>query len=131
MRLALGLGDFQEVGLGQAPRLPQDGAGNRNIVVPGEPADQFPGRVAERRQAMRQFRACFRFDLVNQTIEDVVEQPHMVLVEQARAIEEQCGDAPERLRPSPRRAMLDDVFQFRNKRRSSRHINKPTRTTPK
>ncbi len=50
MRLALGLGDLQQVGLGQAARLPQDRAGHQDIVVPGEPGDQFARRIAHRGQ---------------------------------------------------------------------------------
>jgi hypothetical protein len=54
----------------------------------------------------------------------------MVIVEQAGAFEEQGGDAPERVRPSPRRAMLDDIFQFRDQRWGSRHLQ-PTHTVQK
>jgi hypothetical protein len=128
MPQALGLGDLHKIGLGQAPRLPQDRAGNQNVVIPRQPADQFPGRVAERRQAQRQLRACFRFDLVDQAIEDVVEQPHMLVVVQARAFEKQCGDPLERLRASPRRPMLDNILQLRNEGWHRRHLQTYTGT---
>ena len=64
------------------------------------------GALLDRREPVRQFGARLGLDLLDQAAEDVVEQADMVVVEAARAVEEQRGDALQRLRPPLGRAVL-------------------------
>ena len=112
----------EEIAVGQARRLLQHRAGHRDIVVLGEAAHQPQRRVADRRQPVGQFRPRLGLDLVDQAAEDVVEQVDVIFIELAGAVQEQVGDLLQRLGPAFRGAALDDVFQFRDQRRSG-HLN--------
>ena len=80
----------------------------RRIDVPreqhqgGDSIDDFGRRVAKRRKSVRQLRPRFRFDLVDEAVEDVVEKLDVLIVEAIGTVEKKRGDAFERLRP-PRR----------------------------
>ena len=91
-------------------------AGHRDIVVLREPPHHFGRRVATgARRCDSSARALTSISTISR-VNTPIEQPDMVVVELARAVEEQRGDAPERLRPSLGRAVLDDLLQFRNER---------------
>jgi hypothetical protein len=125
MRLALGLGDVDQVGFAEPARLLQHRPGDRDVVVLGEPAHHLDRRIADRGEAIGELGARFRLDLGNQAAEHVVEQPDMVLVEPARPAQEECRDALERVGAPLGRAGLDDVFELRDRRRGSGHDSSP------
>ena len=102
MRLALGLRDVDEIGFGKPLRLLEHGTRDRDVVVPRETAHRLDRRIAERREPARQFGARLRLDLDDQSAEHQVEQPDMIVVEPARAVEKKGGHALERLRPAAR-----------------------------
>ena len=97
MRLALGLGDVDQIGFGKPSRMLQHRPGDRDVVVLGEPPHHLDRRIADRRKAIGEFRARLDFDLVDQAAEHVVEQTDVLLVEPARAVQEECRDALERV----------------------------------
>ena len=97
VRLALGLGDVDQIGFGEPARLLQHRAGDRDVVVLGEPPHHLDRRIADRREAIGQLRARLGLDLGDQAAEHVVEQADVVVVELARRRQEECGDALERL----------------------------------
>ncbi len=60
-------------------------------------------------------------DFLDQQPENVVEQIDMRVVEIVGAVEEQRGDALQRLGALAARAVLDDVFEFGNQREGGTH----------
>ena len=79
------------------------------------------GALATGASVLRHLGARLGLDLDDQAAEHVVEQPDMVFVEVRRAVEEQIGDALERLGALVLRAVLDDVFKLGDQRRGRRH----------
>ena len=114
MRLALGPGQFDQLGFLQPDGLREHRTGHRDVVVVRELAHQFDRRVGERRQRLRHFGARLGLDLDDQPAQHVVEQPDMIFVEVRRAVDEQIGDALDGRRPLVLRAVLDDVFKLGN-----------------
>ena len=76
MRLALGLGDMYEIGIGELGLLEQR-TGDRDIVALGELAHHAGRRVGDRRDAPRKFGQRLGLDLLDQIADDVVEQRDM------------------------------------------------------
>ena len=127
MRLALGLGDVDEIGFGQRRDCAAP-ARDRDVVVLGETAHHFRRRVGDRGEPMRQLGARLRFDLDDQAAEHVVEQADMVFVEPACAAQEKAV-----MRLSASRALaasrLDDIFKLGDQRGGSGHPQSSQRTT--
>ena len=120
MRLALGLGDIFEIGIGD-PRLLEHRPGNGNVVVLGERRHHAVRRIGHRRKPARQLGQRFGLDLLDQGADDVVEQRDVFVAVAARAVEKETGDATQRLGPLFRGAVLDDLFQFGKQRGGNAH----------
>jgi hypothetical protein len=112
MRLTLGLGDVEQIGLGKPPGFHENRAGHRDVVVARQPADHLERRIADRRQTASELGKGLGLDLDDQAAQHLVEQADMVLFELARAIDEEVGDAFQRLGTLGFRAMLQDVFEL-------------------
>ena len=97
MRLALGSRDADKVVLRQARRQLEHRSGDGDVVVLGKPAQYVDRRVAHRRETICQLGARFRFDLLDQNPEHVVEKADVLVVVAAGSIEKERGNAPERL----------------------------------
>ena len=95
--------------------------GHRDVVVAGERAHHAGRCVLRRGKAARQFGQGLGLDLFDQVADDVVKQRDMGIVEARGAVEEQAGDAPQRLGALLGGAMLDDIFQFGEQRGRSTH----------
>jgi hypothetical protein len=63
---------------------------------------------------MRQLHARVGIDFADQSVEHVPEQLDMIVIEPARTVGKEGGDAPQRLRSARRGAMPDHVVEFRN-----------------
>jgi hypothetical protein len=72
--------------------LLQDRAGDRDIVVLGEPAHRSDRRIADRRQPVRQLGARLGLDLLDQAREHAIEQRDVILFELVGAVEEERRD---------------------------------------
>src|SRR3974377_838208 len=120
MLLALALGDADEFRVGNV-RLLEYRAADLNIVVVREFGDDPGGRVRRRLKPARELRQLLLFDLGDQIADYVVENGHKPLCEGRSAVEEQSRNAAKRLGPLFRRAVLDDLFEFRKKRRGCSH----------
>ena len=129
MRLALGLGDVDQIGFLQPRRLREHRTGHRDVVVVRELAHQLGRRVRDRRERLRHFGARLGLDLDDQPAQHVVEQPDVIFVEVRRAVDEQIGDALDASRPLFLRAVLDDVFKLGNQRRRRGHSTIPAGRT--
>ena len=121
MRLPFGVRQFDQLWLLQPLRLRQHRTGHRDVFVMREVPHQSERRVRHRRQRVRHLGARLGLDLDDQPAQHVVEQPDVIFVEVRRAVDEQIGDAPDRHGPLVLRAVLDDVFEFRNQRGRRRH----------
>jgi hypothetical protein len=102
MRLTLVLGDVHQVGIGD-PCLLQYRTGNRDVVIPGERADDTGRRVSKWRDPAREFGKRLGFDLLDQAADDVVEQGDVLRVEAGSAVEKKGGNSAQRLRALFRR----------------------------
>ena len=125
MRLVLGSGNGDEIGLGQLPRPCEHRSCHRDIIVVCETPYHFGRYRAEWRQPVRQFGAELDLRPDDQPVEHQIEKAEMVVVELACAIEKKRSDAPERLRPSLGRAALDHLVQFRNEQGMRGHSQLP------
>ena len=114
MRLALGLGDVNEVSLVKPIGADEDGCGDGNFVVAGKSMDYLDRRIVDRREPAGEFRACLDLDFGRQPSDDIVEQPDMPVVELIRPLDEQVGDAAQRLDAFAARAALDRVLEFKD-----------------
>ena len=129
MRLALGPGDIDQVGVSQPRRLLQHRARHRDVVVLGEPPHRLDRRVADRRQAMGQFGPRLGLDLLDQAREDAVEQLDMLVVEVIGAVEKQRCDPLQGARATLGRAVLEHFLQFGNQRGGGGHSLDPAGST--
>ena len=120
MRLALALSDVHQIVLLQPLRAPENGTGDRCIIVPRQPADQFSRRFTQDSQPRREFRASIHVDLGSEAAEHIIEQLNVTLVQAGGAIGKKIRDSSECLGSTRARAALDHVLQFRNKW-STRH----------
>ena len=111
MRLALGLGDADQLGIGNT-RLLEHRLGDGHIVAAGEPGDDTDRRIGNRGEPAREFRQRLGLDFLDQIADDVVEDGDMLVVESGGAVEKQAGDAAQGFRPLLGRAVLDDIFQL-------------------
>jgi hypothetical protein len=116
VRLALGLGNIDEIGLGEPRRLLEHRAGDRDVVILREPPYHVDWRIADGCEPVGQLGTRLGLDLADQSAEHLVEQSDMIVVEPAGAIEKKGGDALERLGAPLGRAVLNHLFQFRNER---------------
>jgi hypothetical protein len=125
MRLALGPGNGDEIGLGKLPGLSKHWSRHGDIVVMRETPHRFGRRGGERRQSVRQFSAGFDLRTGDQATEYQIENTEMVVVETTRAVEKKRCNTPERRRPSLRRSVPDHLLQFREKRSVGGHPQLP------
>src|SRR5262249_55790887 len=116
MRLALGLGDVDEIGVGQSPGLLQYRPSDRDVVILGELAHDPERSIPARCQKVGEFGTCLALNFLDQGPEHVIENADMLLVEAARAFEEQVGDAPQGTGPPFGCSVLDDLLEFGNQR---------------
>ena len=112
MRLALLLRDIDEVGRGQAARLAEHRARDRDLVVMGELADDLVRRLVDRGKPLRQLRTRFRLHAGDHVGEDVVEQRDLLVVELLRLEQEQIGHPPQRIHPLVAGPVTDGVLQL-------------------
>jgi hypothetical protein len=125
MRLALGPGNDDEIGLGKLRGLSKHWSRHGDIVVMRETPHRFGRRGGERRQSVRQFGAGFGLRTGDQATEYQIENTEMVVVETTRAVEKKRCNTPERRRPSLRRSVPDHLLQFREKRSVGGHPQLP------
>lgn len=87
MRLAFGFGNMHQIAIGQ-PCLPQHGAGNFDVVIFGERADDTGRRIGNWRNAAREFGERLGFNLLDQASDDIIEKRDVRGIETRDAIEE-------------------------------------------
>ena len=104
--------DVDEIGFGQPRRELQYRSGDGDIVVIGEPAQQFDGSVADRRKMMRELGARLCLDLVDEQPEHVIKQLDMRIAVAACAVQKESRDTLERLDALLSRAALNDLFKL-------------------
>ena len=92
--LGLGIGDVDQIAVGEAGRLRQYRRCYRNVVIPGETPYDVDGSVADRRQTLAQFRERSSLDPFDQMSQDVVEHADLLIVEAIGILYEKIGDAP-------------------------------------
>ena len=81
MRLALGFGDVDQIGLFEARRQFQHRPGDRDVVVVRQHAQHLDRRIADRRQTDGELGARLVLDFLDQQPENVVEQVDMRVIE--------------------------------------------------
>jgi hypothetical protein len=112
--LALGLGDFDEVGCCQPGRLDEDGAGDGDLIMMRKPTDHVPRCSIDWRDPFTEFRERSRLDSFDQATQNVVEYADLLLVEPVGAAEKKIGHAPQRFDSFVARARLNGFFELGN-----------------
>ena len=121
MCLTFALGNFDQRLVVEALRQSEQGAGYGDVVVLRQLTHDTGRSIVHRRKLYRKLGACFGFDLGNQLAEDVVEKLNMIVIEVRGAIDKQIGDPLQRRGALFPRAVLQHVFQLRNKRSGREH----------
>src|SRR5664280_2541578 len=93
VRLALALGDLDQILVGQPRRLRQHRPGDGDVIVAGEAMDDIMRSIGDRRDVPAQLDPRAAFDMIDQADDDVVEQRGYILGHPVAAGQEQAGDA--------------------------------------
>ncbi len=112
MRLASAARDLHQGRLVQPFRLRQHGAGDLDDLVERERADDLGRRGRDRCQPVGEQRLGRGFDLLDQALEYVVEQPDMVVGIVHRVVDEEIGDTAQRLDAARDGAVRERRLQF-------------------
>jgi hypothetical protein len=112
--LGFGVGDLDQIAVAQPARLRQDRLRHRNVVVAGELADDFDGRIVERSKPLTELRERFAFDPLDQMAQDIIEHVDLLVVEAIGIGDEQIGNAPQRIDALVLGAALNGVLQLGN-----------------
>src|SRR6185312_7881617 len=93
MRVALGVGDLDEVDVGEPVGFLQDRAGDLNAVVTRERADNVDRRIVDGGKALAELGEDLVLDLLDQPHHHVVEDFDLVFADVLGVHEEEVGDA--------------------------------------
>jgi hypothetical protein len=121
MCLTLGSGNFDQIRSRQAGRAFEHGSRNLDLVIERKAPYYLGWRVADGREGARKLTTRFSIDLVDQDPQHAIEQLYMVLIEAARAVEKQRGDALKCPGAALGRAASNHLGQLRSEQGGSGH----------
>ena len=130
MLLALGLGDFDQVGIAQEVRLLKHRTRDFDVVVAGEVADDIGRRIADRRELGAEFGQRLGFDVRNKPHHDIVEDRDMIFRKRTRAVQEQVGHLAQHRAALGVRPLAERGFNFGGPHVECCHRGITSRTFP-
>jgi hypothetical protein len=119
--LSLGVRDIDQIGFGKPRRKFEHRLGDGDVVIVGKCAQHFGRCVGQWRKPSRKLSPRLALDLVDKQREHVVEKIDLRLVVAAGAVEKECCDALQDFAALGVRAVLDDIFRFRDQRKVGAH----------
>ena len=124
--LALGLGDLDQVGVGQPRRLREDRARDLDLVVLREPAHHLDRGVVDRRKVPAQLGERADLHALDQVHQNIVEDLDLLLVEPVAVVQEQIRHPPQRFDALFRGAALQRILEIGNRRDIGGLLHAPT-----
>ncbi|HEY3795491.1 MAG TPA: hypothetical protein VGM09_27015 [Bradyrhizobium sp.] len=114
MWLRLGVGDFDEIAVGEARGLRQDRSRHRDIVVSGELANDVGWRLIDRGKPPAELLERFALYALDEVAKDVVEHVDLLIVKPIRIGNEKVGNPAQRIDAFVLGAALDRVLKLGN-----------------
>jgi hypothetical protein len=121
MRIALSVGDRDQIGIGQAWRLRQDRTCHSDIVVQGEPSDRLDRRVLNRCEHLAEPDQRAQFDALDQMHQHIVEKLDLFFGERIGALEEEIRDAQRNVASPSGIPVSERVPELRDEGRCDLH----------
>ena len=112
MRLALAARGLDQRLVVEPLRLRQHGAGDLDQIVERQRPDRQRRRGVDRGEAIGEQRLGRGLDVIHQALEDVVEQPDLLVRIVHRAVDEEIGDPAQGLDPAGDGAMRERGLQL-------------------
>src|SRR6185369_5159416 len=95
--LTLGPGDLDQIDIGKTRRLPEDGLGDRDLVVQRQPPNDQDRSVVDKREPRAQLRTRAPLDPLDQEPKHTLEQQDLIFTVSLSAGEKEIGHASHRL----------------------------------
>jgi hypothetical protein len=125
--LSLGAGDLEQGVGGDAARMGEHLAGDRDLVVLGQVLDHFERRVIERCEPLAELGLGAGLDARNQQAKHVVEYLDLLVVQALAVVEKKISDPPQGIDALRRSAVSHGIFEFGDDRmgRLLHHYGQP------
>src|SRR5450759_2155958 len=122
VRLALALGDLDQILVDQPRRLRQHRPGDGDVIVGGEAMDDIMRSIGDRRDVPAQLDPRAAFDMIDQADDDVVKQRGYILGHPVAAGQKQVSDALQDRMVAFGRIAFERDFELVNNLQCLRHL---------